>query len=47
VEVAGAYSYRDGSGVTQVIKRLEAEANDDKTLAIRLEEWSKMSSVKS
>jgi len=47
VEVARAYGYRDGSGVTQVIQRLEAEAIDDKTLAVRLEELSKMSSVDS
>jgi hypothetical protein len=37
IAVAREYGYRDGSGVTQVIKRLEAAAQADRELAKRLE----------
>jgi len=36
VEVAREFGYRDGSGVTQLMKRLEAEATQDRSLAQRL-----------
>jgi putative transposase len=37
-DVAKAFGYRDGSGVTQVVKRLEAAATRDPALRRRLEE---------
>ena len=49
-EVAAEYGYKDGSGVHQVIKRLEQEAEKDRTLSVYLQsliEEVKMSSVKS
>ena len=46
-DVAKEFGYRDGSGVTQVVKRLEAAATRDKALRRRLEEWrAGVSSVK-
>jgi hypothetical protein len=45
--VARGYSYGDGSGVHQVVKRLEARAQRDRALASRLQALAvKMSSVK-
>jgi putative transposase len=44
VDVARHHGYRDGSGVTQLIKRLEADAAQDPSLARQLE---KLSCVKS
>jgi len=35
-EVAKDYGYRDGSGVHQVVKRLEKKAESDRALAGRL-----------
>ena len=47
-EVAAQYGYRDGSGVHQVIRRLEQRARTDFALARRLRELKhEMSSVKS
>ena len=40
VDVARDCGYRDGSGVTQLIKRLEAEAAQDPSLARRMENLS-------
>ena len=37
-EVAAEYGYRDGSGVHQVVKRLEQRARTDRALARRLRE---------
>jgi REP element-mobilizing transposase RayT len=46
-EVAKEFGYRDGSGVTQVVKRLEAAAMQDEALRRRMEEWRRgVSSVK-
>jgi hypothetical protein len=47
VDVAREHGYHDGSGVTQVIKRLDAEARADKQLRFRLETLLRLSSVKS
>jgi putative transposase len=47
VDVAREHGYRDGSGVTQAIKRLEAAAVRDKTLASRLEAIRELSRIKS
>ncbi len=47
-EVAADYGYRDGSGVHQVVKRLEQQATTDHALANRLHELTEaVSSVKS
>ena len=47
-EVAADYGYGDGSGVHQVVKRLEEKAKNDRALARRLRELTKIvSSVKS
>ena len=47
-EVAAEYGYRDGSGVHQVVKRLEERARSDRALARRLRELTQaVSSVKS
>ncbi len=47
-EVAADYGYRDGSGVHQVVKRLEQRAGKDQALARRLQELTEaVSSVKS
>jgi hypothetical protein len=40
VDVARDYGYRDGSGVTQLIKRLETEAAQDPSLARKLDNLS-------
>ena len=40
VDVGREFGYRDGSGVTQLIKRLETEAAQDRSLAKRLENLS-------
>ena len=46
-EVAAEYGYRDGSGVHQVVKRLEERARTDRALARRLRELTDaVSSVK-
>ncbi len=46
--VARDYGYRDGSGVHRVVQRLEASAENDRTLARRLKSLAKhVSSVKS
>jgi putative transposase len=48
VDVGRALGHKDGSGVTQTIKRLEASAAEDKQLQKRMEEWKHLlSSVKS
>jgi len=48
VDVGREYGYKDGSGVTQLIKRLENEITDDKRLRAKLDALQqKMSSVKS
>jgi putative transposase len=44
-EVAEAEGYRDTSGVTQVIKRLEAKAGRDKRLRMKLEAYRKELSI--
>jgi len=47
-DVAVEYGYRDGSGVHQVVKRLEKRADTDRALSRRLQELSAaVSSVKS
>ena len=47
-EVAADYGYRDGSGVHQVVKRLEEKAKRDRALAGRLNALANaVSSVKS
>jgi hypothetical protein len=46
VDLARAYGYRDGSGVRQVIKRLEATAQTDRALRKRLEKLRELSRVK-
>lgn len=38
VDVGRDLGYRDGSGVTQVVKRLEAAAARDRRLALRMRE---------
>jgi len=43
IDVAREHGYRDGSGVTQLIKRLDAEARADKHLRSRLETLVKVS----
>jgi REP element-mobilizing transposase RayT len=45
IAVAREYGYRDGSGITQVIKRLEAAARVDKELAKRLGHLASASSA--
>ena len=46
-DVAKEFGDRDGSGVTQVVKRMEAAAHRDKTLRRRMEMWrAAVSSVK-
>jgi hypothetical protein len=45
VELAGEYGYADGSGVTQVLKRLEARATTDRHLAKKLKQLAKLSIV--
>ncbi len=45
VEVGREYGYADGSGVTQVLKRLEVRATADKGVAKKLEQIAKMSRV--
>jgi REP element-mobilizing transposase RayT len=45
VEVGREYGYADGSGVTQVLKRLEARAARNRSLAKRLEQLTKLSRV--
>ena len=44
-EVAKAFGYRDGSGVTQVVKRPEAAATRDKARRRRMEEWREVCQV--
>jgi hypothetical protein len=46
IEVAREYGYRDGSGITQVVKRLEARALNEKSIWRKLEELRKLSIVK-
>ncbi len=46
VDLARAYGYRDGSGVRQVIKRLEATAQTDRALRKQLEKLRELSRVK-
>ncbi len=46
VAVAREYGYRDGSGVTQVIKRLEAAAQRDEPLGKKLARLRELSRVK-
>jgi REP element-mobilizing transposase RayT len=45
VEVGREYGYADGSGVTQVLKRLEARAATDKAIAKKLDNITRMSRV--
>ena len=40
-EVARAYGYRDGSGVHQVVRRLEARAKNDRQLRKHLQHFTK------
>ena len=52
IDVARAYGYRDGSAVTQLLKRLDVAAQADRTLrarlsALRREHIRRLSSVKS
>jgi len=48
VDAGREYGYKDGSGVTQLIQRLENEITDDKRLWSKLAALQqKMSSVKS
>ncbi len=46
IAVAREYGYRDGSGVTQVIKRLEATARLDESLSKKLNQLRELSRVK-
>jgi len=47
VDVARSLGYKDGSAVTQIIKRLEATAKTDPRLATRLERYRNLSCVTS
>jgi hypothetical protein len=44
-EVAKAFGHRNGSGVTQVVKRPEAAATRDKALRRRMDEWREVCQV--
>ncbi|MBV6504430.1 MAG: hypothetical protein AKCLJLPJ_02568 [Fimbriimonadales bacterium] len=46
VEVAREQGYKDGSGVTQAVKRLEQKASKNKALRTRLDELTNLSIVK-
>ena len=45
VAVGREYGYADGSGVTQVVKRLEARAATDRAVGKKLAQLTKLSTV--
>jgi len=48
VDVAREFGYRDCSGVTQLVKRLEQTAKNDRSLGVKLRKLSEdLSNVKS
>ena len=46
VDLARVYGYQDGSGVRQVVKRLEAAAKSSRPLARKLKRLHELSRVK-
>lgn len=44
-QVANENGYRDGSGVTQVVKRLEAAAERNRDLRLRMDAWRRRMSI--